>query len=331
MRIKTTIISLVLGLAVFSAIVWILNPQAVLDQLSRINLTYLVAAIAIQFLALTVMAQRWRVFIHATGENTKLNRVLLITAAGTAMNNMTPSARIGGEPLRAYLLKKTYKLSATAGIATVIVEKIVDMTTFSLITVAAIVYSFYYLSIPGHILSFLVLSLFFTTAIIATLLYVSLLKKIKSKWIVKMINTYHHWTKKWPIVRDYHGKTEDLLANYYKYVAQITTKETIAKGMTWSLVYWALEIARAYVLFLAFGVNVPAAIIVAAYVIMNIIASLPLPPGSIEAVMIIIYSSTAINTVIAGTVTLIDRLVSFWLVNLAGLPVAWYLGMHNKE
>ena len=47
--------------------------------------------------------------------------------------------------------------------------------------------------------------------------------------------------------------------------------------------------------------------------------------------MIIIYSSTAINTVTAGAVTLIDRLISFWLVILAGVPVAWHLGLTSKE
>ncbi len=328
---KALITSFGIGALVFAIIIWVIGPNEVLSLLMQVEPMYLLLALGLQVLAIAAMAQRWKVFIEAAGQKTNFHTLFLMTIAGTAMNNITPSARMGGEPLRAYLLKKEYGLRTSAGLATVIIEKIADMTTFSIITIAAIIYSFYFLNVPGHTVFLLVVSFFFTAAITAALIYVSLSKKIKAKWFIKLIDKYQNFTKQWPIVHEYREKMDDSLANYYKYVAKITSHRVVIKGMFWSLVYWSLEIARAYVLFLAFGINVPIAIIAAVYVLANIVGSLPLPPGSIEATMIIIYSSTAINTVTAGTVTLIDRLVSFWLVILAGVPITWYLGVTKNK
>ncbi|MFC2175063.1 flippase-like domain-containing protein [archaeon] len=331
MRGKQLFSTIFIGILVFAAIVWVLGPDAVWDQVSKMKPEYLLLALGIQALAMVAMAQRWAIFIKATGHKAEFSSVLLMTIAGTAMNNITPSSRMGGEPLRAYLLKKRHGARTSTGLATVVIEKIADMTAFSIITILAIFYAFYYLNVPGHTVLLLALSFLFTTGIMAALVYVTLRRKIKAKWIVGLIDKYQRLSEKFPLVGYYRDKLDDSLANYYDNAARIAKKGVLIKAILASLVYWALEISRAYVIFLALGINVPIAVIAAVYVIANIVASLPLPPGTLEATMIIIYSSTAINTVTAGAVTLIDRLISFWLVIIAGLPVAWHLGLTTKK
>ena len=277
------------------------------------------------------MSYRWGVFVSAAGHNVPVADMFLITVAGTALNNITPSTRMGGEPLRAYLLKKKYSIRTSTGLATVVIEKVADMTAFSIITLLAIFYAFYFLNVPGYIVLLLVFSFFFTASIAATLLYVTIRKKIRLKWVVWLIDKYRKIADKIPFVGYYRDRMDDSLENYYKYAAKITRKKVLVKGILMSLLYWAIEIARAYVIFIAFGLNVPAAVIAAVYVLANIVGSLPLPPGSIETTMIVIYSSTAINTVTAGAVTIIDRLISFWLVILVGIPIGWYLGATKKS
>jgi len=330
-RKKQLFSTFLVGLAVFAVIVWVLGPEAMWAQLSQLRPEFLLLALAVQAGAMAAMAYRWHIFIKATGHRPEFFSVLLITLAGTAMNNITPSTRVGGEPLRAYLLKKRHGARTSTGLATVVIEKIADMTAFSIITIAAIFYAFYFLNVPGHTVLLLVLSFFFTTGVMSALVYVTLRRKIKAKWIVSLLDKYQSLSEKFPLVSYYSDRMDDSLANYYDSAARIAKKGVLAKAVLASLLYWALEIARAYVLFLALGLNVPVAVIAAVYVIANIVASLPLPPGTLEATMIIIYSSTAINTVTAGAVTLIDRLISFWLVILAGVPVAWHLGLTSKE
>lgn len=331
MRKKQLLSTLLVGLFVFAVIIWVLGPDAMWDQVSRMRPEFLLLALGLQVLVVAAMAYRWSIFIKATGHKAEFHSVLLMTLAGTAMNNITPSSRMGGEPLRAYLLKKRHGARTSTGLATVVIEKIADMTAFAILTLAAIIYSFYYLNVPGHTVVLLVLAFLFTTSIMAALVYVTLRRKIKAQWIVSLLDKYQALSEKFPLVGYYRDRLDDSLANYYDSAAKIAKKGVVAKAILASLIYWALEISRAYVIFLALGINVPFAVIAAVYIIANIVASLPLPPGTLEATMIIIYSSTAINTVTAGAVTLIDRLISFWLVIIAGLPIAWHLGLTDKK
>ncbi len=322
---KSLLMSFVVGTLVFAFIIWVLGPEKMLGQLKQMNPWWLLAALFVEILAIMAMTFRWNIFVNAAGHKAHFWNLLLITTAGTALNNVTPSTRVGGEPLRAYLLKKKYGIRTSTGLATVVIEKIADMTAFSIITLLAIAYAFCFLNIPGYIVLLLLLSFLFSASVAATLLYVTMRKKIRLKWVAWLIDKYQGAANKIPFISYYRDRMDDSLENYYKYAAKIAKKGVLANGILASLAYWGLEIIRAYVIFVAFGLNVPAAVIAAVYVLANIVGSLPLPPGGIETTMIVIYSSSAINTVTAGAVTIIDRLISFWLVILVGIPIGWYL------
>jgi hypothetical protein len=94
------------------------------------------------------------------------------------------------------------------------------------------------------------------------------------------------------------------------------------------------DVFRTYFVFLSLGVTVPFTVILAAITISALMGSIPIFPGGIglmETTMIIIYSSSGINLAIAGTSTIIDRLISFWTFTFIGLACAYYLGIKHYK
>ncbi len=74
--------------------------------------------------------------------------------------------------------------------------------------------------------------------------------------------------------------------------------------------------------------------IAVALVISALAGAIPLIPGGLgitESAMILIYTSSNIALVAAGTVTIVDRIVSYWAVTFIGLLISSYLGIEKYE
>jgi len=314
-------------------VVW-LGPQNILERLEKADLFFIGLALVVEIINLFILAFRWHIFINSVSK-VDFKTTFMITLAGSATSNITPSGRVGGEPLRVYLLRKLKGVRYGTGFATIIVERIADMLAFLVLAFVAVVYSVFFIRLPPHVILLMILSLCSTASLIIGLWYVTFRKEIKSTTIEAWLSRHEWITKKIPVLNYYKSQLEESVSNYYKQISNIMQKRTwFYSGFIISFVYWTLEIMRAYFLFLAFGEVAHLPVIALAYILSAIIGSLPFGIGGIgltEGTMIIIYSTSNINTVVAGIVTVFDRLFSYWLVILLGLPLAGYLGIESLE
>ncbi len=322
------------AIALILVILFWLGPERIWETLVNANPYYLGLALGIQILDVLVLTTRWHIFLRNVGD-IDFKTTLALTVCGTAVSNITPSGRVGGEPLKAYLLKKRYGIRYGASFATIILERIVDMLAFLIISFVAIFYGIVYFKLPGHVIFLLVIAFLFSLSILLGLWYVTLKKRLRSEGISDWLEKHEWISKKIPVLNYYKEKLTDSLLNYYSHVAKIASNtDALMYGFLVSIVYWFLEISRAYVIFLALGINAPFPVIALAYVFSAIIGSLPFGVGGVgltEGTMILIYSTSAINSVVASLATLIDRLISYWLMIFVGLPVAGYLGIEARE
>ena len=69
-----------------------------------------------------VEAYGWKVTLGPSAKNVPFWRVLAIQTAGEVVNMTTPTAYVGGEPLKAYLLTK-HHVPMVEGFASVVIAK----------------------------------------------------------------------------------------------------------------------------------------------------------------------------------------------------------------
>jgi uncharacterized protein (TIRG00374 family) len=119
-----------LGLGVSAALLLILVYQVDLEEvvaaLGEANFLYVAPAIALYFLAVYFRAVRWR-YLLSPLRAFRVGRLYPVVVIGYMANNLLP-ARLG-ELVRSYYLAQREQVSASATLATVVVERVYDGIT----------------------------------------------------------------------------------------------------------------------------------------------------------------------------------------------------------
>ncbi len=115
-------ILLAIGLIVLSLLVWHIGPANIYEAAARLGPTALLVILIPSVVMYSVEAYGWKVVLGRVAQGVPFWRLLTIRTAGEVVNMTTPTAYLGGEPLKAYLLKK-YNIPMTEGAASVVIAK----------------------------------------------------------------------------------------------------------------------------------------------------------------------------------------------------------------
>ena len=113
---------LVVGLLTLALIVWHIGPGQIYDAAAQLGPVALLVLLIPSVVMYVVEAYGWKVTLGPSAKAIPFWRVLAIRTAGEVVNMTTPTAYVGGEPLKAYLLKK-HHVPMVEGLASVIIAK----------------------------------------------------------------------------------------------------------------------------------------------------------------------------------------------------------------
>jgi uncharacterized protein (TIRG00374 family) len=110
---------------------------AVGNILRGIELIYILPLMLVNFLTILIRAERWKYILRPI-QKVPLTELYKVMAIGFMANYLLP-ARVG-ELLRAFLLGSRLRISKTASLATIVVEKVFDGFTIMLLLVAVLLF-----------------------------------------------------------------------------------------------------------------------------------------------------------------------------------------------
>jgi glycosyltransferase 2 family protein len=112
---------------------------AIKDALGQAHYVYLIPALALYFVGVTVRAYRWKILLKPLVD-VPTREVVPINAVGFMANNVLPLRT--GELVRSYLVSQRFGVRKTAALATIAVERLFDgITMLGFILAAATVVS----------------------------------------------------------------------------------------------------------------------------------------------------------------------------------------------
>ncbi len=136
-----------LGLAVSSLFAYLafgeMDPEAVVGALGKADYRFLPFALVLTYGVLWVRARRWRVLLGAVLE-VKTGLLFRVTLIGFLANYLLP-ARMG-EVVRAALLGAREKISVSAALGSVVLERLLDL--ISILLIFSILYLLDYMPAP---------------------------------------------------------------------------------------------------------------------------------------------------------------------------------------
>jgi len=328
-----TIILFLVGIGILALMVFFIGPGQIEIALKHADPWYLALAVAIQFFIYGLWTQRWSITIRSLHISIKKRHIFPMLMVGLAVNNITPSARGGGEPVRAYMLSKYTKAPMENAFATVIADRGLDTFPFVVLAILTIIFSVFYLRLPDWVVLGLIISLIALVTVFFLILYMSINQAAGEKitlWLVKVLKKFSR-RKHFEIER----RALDAMRGFQKSMkVMIRDRRVLMFGLPLSFFIWFMEITRVYIVFSSFGTPVPLAVIGAVFVIATLIGMIPLLPGGIGAVdgvMIILYSAAGVPPSISAAATIVERLISFWMTSFIGIGMLPYFGSGVME
>lgn len=310
-----TVILFVIGIALTAVVVAFFGFGEVAGVLGNANIFYIILAGVLQVVILLMLALRMQLISRKFGTKVRFLEAFKISMAGIAISLLTPIAKVGGEPLKIYLLKKRSKLEGSKATAVIAVDTLAELVS-SLLTVF-LIFLLFAKEIPGNIFSSFVIFLVLVTAIIAGLLRVLTDKRLVHRIV--------EWSSK-KIARYSHVKKRDYAKLFYESFTLVLKDVKIVTGaFLLSLLMKIVEFARMWLVFAAIGILLPADVVIILWAVILVLYMVPWLPGSLGLVeffgagLLVFFGLT--SSAAAGGI-LIDRLVSFWFVLALGLAIA---------
>lgn len=324
----TTLLLAAVGIGILAAMVLYIGPGKIEDAIKLANPLYLALTVIIQFAIYGLWTQRWSINVNSVNISIKKLHLLPMLLVGMAVNNITPSARGGGEPIRGYILSKYSKTSFEKSFATVIADRGLDTFPFMFLAVVTIISVVLFMSLPQLVVYGLVTAVILLLVLFLVALYMSLNKEFGKKATLWLVGIIKRFSKK------EHSKLEEnaltAIRGFQNSMrTMIKDRHVLLYGLPISFAIWFLEILRVYLVFSAFNVEISLILIAEVFIISTLLGLIPLLPGglgAVDGVMIILFSAAGVPPSISAAATIVERLISFWMTSIIGIAVLPYFG-----
>lgn len=261
---------IILGILISVVLVYLsvrgINLQDVLNDLKKIQLSYVILFILLMIFMQYLRSYRWGVILQPME---KIDQVPLfsITSVGFLAIAAIP-ARIG-ELARPYLISKRSSIKMSSALGTIFIERILD--SFTVLTIATVVLL---IDMPFDLPSWMVKSSIIFSLLALSLFCFILFLILRREAALKFINI---------ILSKLPGKLAnkiDIAIHHFIDGLQIVTNIKLFSYLLFlSVVIWLVDVLAIYVLLLAFGFTLP---VMASFVLMVILIvgiAIPAAPG----------------------------------------------------
>ena len=127
---------------------WHIGPGNIIAAAAQLGPVALLVILIPSVIMYAVEAYGWKVTLGPSAQHIPFWRVLAIRTAGEVVNMTTPTAYVGGEPLKAYLLQKC-RVPMVDGLASVVIAKTTMTIAQVLFILLGIALGFWILGVNG--------------------------------------------------------------------------------------------------------------------------------------------------------------------------------------
>ena len=329
---KAGSLSIILGLAIVLYIMWWAGFGNIYRILTHVTLGYILIALIIDQTIIGLGAIRWLNFIRSANAQVKFRTVYLIHLIGLAVNNITPIARVGGEPVKLYLLNKYTKLKNTICFATMIASGFFDLGSFLLLDIIAILLIYFSLQLP---LTFVYPLFFFVilfSILFLSLVHISVNKKASlfiANWFISKLERFRILQER---LERWRERIDDGVRHYVTTI-RMSLRSTLLLNLFITIFLRVLEVLRVYMIVIAVNEHIGFVWIIVALVFAITAGLIPSPPGglgTVEPAMTAVFLLGGLSLSSSITIVLIDRLLTVGVTSLMGFSCIHFLGMEKE-
>ena len=309
-------------------LLWTVEFNDLVRALKEANYLYLAPAVIIYFIGVYFRAARWRYILSPVCQ-VSARRLYPVVVMGYAANNVLPAR--AGELVRAYYLAQRERLSGSAALATIGVERIYDALTLFVITIAATLLLLL-LGAFGNLEEVYRNTAIVLAVVAGVVLLVGLVAITVIATDSRTMSIVDRIIARLP--EGVRPRLRNLAFNFIQGLSILSSPRQHGKVFLLSLPVWIAEVAVYLTVAYSFGLqehlgshlNLALGIVLVTAT-SNLTAAVPVSIGGIGPFELIAQQTLAIlgvGAAVAASYALVVHLVALWLpVNLAGLIFMW--------
>jgi len=328
-NLRRAVLVVILAIVLMAVAGWLLsreNFNQMFEAIRNADRLLIASATAIYFVGAAIWAGRWQTALSFIDRRISFGNRYLILCATVFLNNITPGARVGGDPLgRIYMLHKLENMSYSSGMASVIGEFALTPLIVVSFLMAGLLLQFG----KGSLQSSLLIIAAWALAALGTLFVPRLFfqRRIAAKGMSRITSRVLGWFGKRQNVQE----TVEGIDAFYSSTYTIMDKwQKVLLIGGWTLLISAFDILRLYTIFIALGYHPQIPILLVASSLQIIVGLVPLLPGGlviVEGSLISVFAFLGVPLNLAMAATVIERAISFVLSTIIGVGVFSYLGV----
>ncbi|MBU2504124.1 MAG: flippase-like domain-containing protein [Nanoarchaeota archaeon] len=317
------ILSLIVGLGIFGFFLYHVGVGSVFSIFLNIRPIYLGLYFVFTTLTFFPTAWRWGIILKAYGKRVPLRFLMKYTIAGYSISYLTPSAKVGGEPLRAYMLSKERGVDIKLASSSVIIEKFVELAGSAIFGVVGLVLFF---SLPGVSLWLkLILGIALTIAFLLLIIVyhrsVTGKGSFSSLFLTFRLDRIAKWKSFVKVIRDVETHMKDFF---------VKQKKAFMLSFFTYLIYAVLVVFEYKFLLLGLGFNESIRTVILALIVAGFAGFIPVPAslGFLEAGQSTLFSAIKGAGSIGFALSLLVRLRALIFVALGFSFITYFSGKY---
>ena len=313
-RLNAITIILIIGLIAFILYIYFyIKPAEVYHILSKTSLEYYVLTFVSYLLFAFFSSLVWHRLLSNLSINVSKLKVLLYTWAGLFFDATIPQLGWSSEVSKTYLLARDLKVDAGKIGASVVGQKLFNMTMtiIALSLGLGLVLINYSLPLMVTLLIATVLALSITA--LSIVYYVSNKPKATASLLTWAIKIILFFRKRWNH-ENFKAKADNLLKEFHQGIHQLISKpKTLMQPIVFAVLSFISEVSVIFLTFAALGFPVPVDKVLIVFTLTGTLQTVGLTFfGFPELIMTVSFNALLIPAPLAVSVTLLTRVVNLW-------------------
>ena len=280
-----------------------------LRAISQVNVLIYALAFAAFYFSFVVRTVRWEILLRNTGESNRFGELFHIVILAWFANCVLPAKM--GDFYRAYLLRQQTDVSGSKGLGTIFSERALDfLVLMSLLVISGLIS--FRATVPERFVPAFIVGLLIAVGLIAGLLVVRYSEGRLSQYLPERLRER--------AARFKHG----LLSAF-------AGRLPLLLGLT--VLVWMAESTRLFLVVQALPLHISLSLAQIMFIalVASLLTTIPALPGGlvlVEGGIIAVLVFFGLNASQALSVAILDRLISYWSLIVAGLVV--FLLSHRR-
>jgi hypothetical protein len=300
------------------------NFSELFDILKNANIFLIILYFVISVLLILCSVYRWKIVLLSQKHKIKFSYLLKSFLAGYAISYMTPSAKLGGEPVRAALLHKK-GLKIHQSLSSIIIDKTLELGSSLFFFIIGGILLILNYALPNNLKFLIIILSIIFMAIIGFAIY----QIINEKGFILSIYKFFklHKYKKFEKMTKRLIDIEKIMIKFYKRDSKHFFIALFIMALAWGFMFAEFKIAA---LIFGFDANLIQIFLTFSLVGAAYIIPVPFAIGTLEGGQVALFKAIKVNPAIGLGIGLITR-VRDTLTAIIGLFIAIYYGVASTK